>query len=95
MEALHRDNLLLEALPAQVRKRLAPDLECVRLTADRVLYESGVTMRCAYFPVSAILAKVYMLETGASAEIALVGREGMFGLPLFLPWTARRAMTSS
>lgn len=84
METLHRGNLLLEALPAEVQRRLAPDLERVTMVADQVLYEPGVALRCAYFPVSAILAKVYMLETGASAEIALVGREGMVGLPLFL-----------
>ena len=84
MKPLHTGNLLLEALPAEARKRLAPDLERVTMTADQVLYEPGVAMRHAYFPVSAILAKVYMLETGSSAEIALVGREGMVGLPLFL-----------
>jgi CRP-like cAMP-binding protein len=84
MEALQGGNRLLEALPAEVQERLAPNLERVRMAADQVLYEPGITMRNAYFPVSAILAKVYMLETGASAEIALVGREGMVGLPLFL-----------
>ena len=84
MNTLHAGNLLLDALPAEVHERLAPDLERVALTAEQVLYEPGVAMRNVYFPVSAILAKIYMLETGSSAEMALVGREGMVGLPLFL-----------
>ncbi len=84
METAHAGNLLLEALPAEDYQRLAPDLERVSLRADQVLYAPGVQISNAYFPITAILTKIYTLETGASAEIALVGREGMAGVPLFL-----------
>ena len=81
-------NLLLAALPEDVCERLAPKLTRITMPRDQVLYEPGVGMRDAYFPVSSIVSKVYLMKSGASAEIALVGCEGMIGVPLFLGGTA-------
>lgn len=77
-------NVLLDALPEEVWERLAPRLERVTMTTGQVLHEPGAALRDAYFPAGAVVSKVYMMESGASAQIALVGREGMVGVSLFL-----------
>lgn len=77
-------NLLLNALPGEVWDRLAPELKEMAVPAGRVLHEPGVPVRVAYFPVDAVIAKLYMMESGDSAEIALVGNDGMVGVSLFL-----------
>lgn len=77
-------NHLLDALPDAVRQRVFPRLERVALTLGKVLYESGDAMRYAYFPTDSIVSLLYVLEDGASAEISVVGNEGMVGVALFM-----------
>src|SRR5689334_23980619 len=77
-------NHLLAALPADVRARLAERLELVPLSLGKVLYESGDTMRHVYFPTDSIVSLLYVMENGASAEISVVGNEGLIGVALFM-----------
>jgi CRP-like cAMP-binding protein len=77
-------NHLFQALPAVVYQRLKPHLEHVALNLGDVLYEPGMKMRYVYFPTTAILSLLYVMEDGASAEIAIVGNEGMLGISLFM-----------
>jgi CRP-like cAMP-binding protein len=77
-------NLLLDALPEDARARLAADLQPVTLTLGQVLHEPGAALRSAYFPTTSIISKLYDMEDGHSAQVALVGREGMVGVSLFL-----------
>ena len=79
-----RANQLLAALPASELSRWLPHLEVVQLPLGQVLYESGHTLSHAYFPTTAIVSLLYVMENGASAEIAVVGREGMVGISLFM-----------
>jgi len=77
-------NHLLDALPASDFERLAPHLEHFALDLGDVLYEPGVQMRYVYFPTTAIVSLLYVMEDGASAEIAIVGNEGILGISLFM-----------
>jgi CRP-like cAMP-binding protein len=77
-------NLLIEALPAKVQARVLPHLELVELSLGEVLYESGGTLGYVYFPIDAIVSLLYVMEDGASAEISVVGTEGMIGVTLFM-----------
>jgi CRP-like cAMP-binding protein len=77
-------NALLAALPVAERARLAPELELVPLTLGQVLYESGETMSHAYFPTDCVISLLYVMKNGESAEIAIVGNEGMIGIALFM-----------
>jgi len=77
-------NLLLAALPAADCQRLLPDLEPVPLPLGTVLYEPGSRMAHVYFPVSGIVSLLYVMENGASAEIAVTGNEGLVGISLFM-----------
>jgi len=77
-------NHLLAALPAEAFQRLAADLEPVPMPLGEVLYEPGGRLQHAYFPTTAILSLHYVMEDGASAEIAGVGNEGMLGVSLFM-----------
>lgn len=77
-------NLLLAALPPEARGRLFPHLEHCQLPLGHVLYESDDTMRYIYFPTDSIVSLLYVTATGASAEIAIVGREGALGISLFM-----------
>ena len=77
-------NTLLAALPAEVQHRLFPYLELVSLPLGMVLYESGDTMRHVYFPTDSIISLLYVMENGASAEISVVGNEGLVGISLFM-----------
>lgn len=79
-----RINHLLAALPAEVFERLLPNLELVELPLGKVLYESGDTLRHVYFPIDCIVSLLYVMENGASAEISVVGREGIIGTALFM-----------
>ena len=79
-----RQNHLLDALPADDFERLAPHLELQQLKLGDVLYESGRAMRHVYFPTTAIVSMLYVMEDGASAEIAIVGNEGILGISLFM-----------
>jgi CRP-like cAMP-binding protein len=78
------DNGILAALPNDALDRWRPQLEHVDMPLGHVLYESGRTMSHVYFPTSAIVSLLYVMENGASAEIAVVGREGMVGISLFM-----------
>jgi CRP-like cAMP-binding protein len=79
-----QQNTLLAALSAADCERLAKDLELVPLTLGQVLYESGQTMSHAYFPIDCIVSLLYVMKNGESAEIAVVGNEGMIGIALFM-----------
>lgn len=77
-------NHLLAALPPEVQSRLFPYLELVPLPLRAVLYESGSTMRHVYFPTDSIISLQYLLESGASTAISVVGNEGLIGISLFM-----------
>jgi len=77
-------NHLLAALPAAEFERLSPHLELVPMQLGEILYEPGRQMQYAYFPTTAIVSLHYVMETGASAETAGVGNEGVVGISLFL-----------
>jgi len=79
-----RQNHLLNALPAADYERLFPHLELVPMPLGEVLYESGDKLRHAYFPTTCIVSKLNVMENGASAEIAVVGNDGMIGVALFM-----------
>jgi CRP-like cAMP-binding protein len=77
-------NHLLDALPKSDYERLASHLELVPMKLGDVLYESGAQLRYVYFPTTSIVSLLYVLEDGASAEIAIVGNEGILGISLFM-----------
>src|SRR5450830_1180807 len=77
-------NHLLRAMQTPDFAHVLTGLEWVDLPLGKVLYESGAVMTHAYFPTTAIVSLLYVLETGASAEIAVVGKEGMVGIALFM-----------
>ena len=77
-------NQLLAALPADVRQRLIPHPELVELPLAMVLYEAGDALHHVYFPTDAIVSLLYVMESGASAEIAVVGNEGLVGVAVFM-----------
>jgi CRP-like cAMP-binding protein len=79
-----RKNHLLAALPDAEWARWLPQLELVDMPLGQVLYESGVKMSHVYFPTTAIVSLLYVMENGASAEIAIVGHEGIVGVALFM-----------
>ena len=90
-------NHLLGWLPESDRARLLPHLELVPMPLGEVLYESGAQMRHVYFPTTAIVSLLYVMEDGASAEIAVVGNEGIVGISLFMggETTPSRAVVQS
>jgi len=77
-------NDLLAALPAGDYQRLLPDLEFVALPLGMVVYESGGKLEYVYFPTDCIVSLLYVMKDGASAEIAVVGHEGLVGISLFM-----------
>jgi CRP-like cAMP-binding protein len=79
-----KSNHLLAALPEPEWQRWASSLEFIELPLGQVLYESGATLKHVYFPTSAIVSLLYVMENGASAEIAVVGAEGVVGISLFM-----------
>ena len=92
-----RQNHLLGALPTNAYERVAPHLELVQLNLGDVLYEPGIQLRYVYFPTTAIVSLLYVMENGASAEIAIVGNEGILGISLFMggETTPSRAVVQS
>jgi CRP-like cAMP-binding protein len=90
-------NHLLAALPDAEAKRWMPLLESVDLPLGQVLYESGITLTHVYFPTTAIISLLYVMQNGASAEIAVVGNEGIVGISLFMGGesTSSRAVVQS
>ena len=77
-------NRLLGALPVADLQRWLPQLEPVEMPLGHVPYESGRTLSHVYFPTTAIVSLLYVMEDGASAEIAVVGNEGVVGVSLFM-----------
>lgn len=77
-------NALLAALPTAVCDRLSNDLELVPLTLGQVLHEAHETMSHAVFPIDCVVSLLYVMDNGESAEIAVVGNEGMLGIALFM-----------
>jgi CRP-like cAMP-binding protein len=90
-------NHLLAALSAAERERLYPHLRLVKMPLGKALYESGDILRNVYFPVDCIVSLLYVLENGASAEISVVGNEGLIGVALFMggETTPSRAIVQS
>ena len=79
-----KENHLLASLPEAEWSRWLPQLEYVEMPLGQVLYESGSTLSHVFFPTTAIVSLLYVMESGASAEIAVVGNEGIVGISLFM-----------
>ncbi len=92
-----RQNQLLASVPDSELERWLPYLEPVDLPLGKVLYESGTRLSYVYFPTTAIVSLLYLMENGASAEIAVVGFEGLVGISLFMGGesTTSRAVVQS
>ncbi|MCC8402050.1 Crp/Fnr family transcriptional regulator [Paraburkholderia sp. MMS20-SJTN17] len=99
MEDQHHPNVnhLLAVLPEAERARLAPQLTRVDMPLGQVVYESGDRLDHVYFPTTSIVSLLYVMENGASAEIAIVGNEGLIGIALFMggETTPSRAIVQS
>ncbi|PPD02866.1 MAG: Crp/Fnr family transcriptional regulator [Methylobacter sp.] len=79
-----RQNHLLAVFEDEKNELISSQLELVKMPLGEVLYESGGELRYVYFPVDCIVSLLYVLEDGASAEIAVVGNEGILGIALFM-----------
>jgi CRP-like cAMP-binding protein len=79
-----KQNHLLAVLPAADYARLLPDLELIPMPLGWAVYESGGQMGYMYFPTTSIVSLLYVMESGASAEIAITGNEGLVGISLFM-----------
>ena len=79
-----KKNQLINILPQEDFERISPHLELIQLSLGEVLYESGENLYYVYFPIDCIISKLYVLENGSSAEIAVIGFEGAIGLSLFM-----------
>ncbi|MEJ0007918.1 MAG: Crp/Fnr family transcriptional regulator [Steroidobacteraceae bacterium] len=79
-----KQNHLLAALPAAEWRRWLPELEPVQMPLGHVVYESGITLSHVYFPTTAIVSLLYVMQNGSSAEIAVVGNEGIIGISSFM-----------
>ncbi len=92
-----KQNHLLAALPAAEFERLLPHLELIPMQLGEALYESGGRLQHVYFPTTSIVSLLYVMEDGASAEIAVVGNEGVLGISLFMggETTPSRAVVQS
>ncbi|MEO6967484.1 MAG: Crp/Fnr family transcriptional regulator [Rhodanobacteraceae bacterium] len=84
IRAQTKPNELIAALPAEDRQRLAANLGSTELKLGEVLYESGKDQPYVYFPAGSIVSLLYVMENGASGEIAIVGNEGVVGVSLFM-----------
>jgi hypothetical protein len=92
-----RKNQLLAALPEAELQRWLPHLEHVDMRLGEVLYEAGSTLSHVYFPTTAIVSLLYVMQNGESAEIAVVGNDGLVGVSLFMGGdsTSSRALIQS
>jgi CRP-like cAMP-binding protein len=93
----HLNNHLLAALLVEVQDRLFPYVELVKLELGQVIYEAGTQLDYVYFPTDSIVSLLYVMESGASAEISVVGNEGLVGIALFMGGdsTSSRAVVQS
>lgn len=91
------ENRLLAGLQEEELARLLPNLELVTLKLGAVLYESGEKMDYVYFPTTAIISLLYIMESGATAEIGVVGNDGLVGIAIFMggDTTPNRAVVQS
>lgn len=91
------DNHLLSVLPKAEWERIAPHLVALDMPLGEIVYESGDRLDYVYFPTTAIVSLLYVMEDGASAEIAIVGNEGLIGIALFMggETTPSRAVVQS
>ncbi len=96
-KTLKNRNHIFEAMPTNEWERLLPFIETVELPLGKVLYEPGTKMSHVIFPSSAIVSLLYALENGSSAEIAVVGNEGVVGISIFMGGesTSSRAVVQS
>ena len=83
-QRLPEQNYLLAALSTDERERVFPHLRLVAMPLGKVLYESGDALKYVYFPIDSIVSLLYVMENGASAEISVVGNEGLIGIALFM-----------
>jgi len=92
-----KHNHILAALPAADYARLLPDLELIPMPLGWAVYESGSEMDHVYFPTTSIVSLLYVMENGSSAEIAIIGNEGLVGISLFMGGesTSSRAVVQS
>ncbi len=92
-----QQNHLLAALTPAERERLHPNLRLVSMPLGKVLYESGDVQPYVYFPTDSIVSLLYVMESGASAEVSVVGNEGVIGIALFMggDTTPSRAIVQS
>jgi CRP-like cAMP-binding protein len=92
-----QQNHLLAALSSAERERIYPHLRLVPMPLGKVLYESGDLLSHVYFPIDSIVSLLYVLEDGGSAEISVVGNEGLIGIALFMggETTPSRAIVQS
>jgi len=92
-----KQNHLLAALPAEDYAHLVPELELIPMPLGWAVYESGSHMAYLYFPTTSIVSLLYVTESGASAEIAITGNEGLVGISLFMggETTTSRAVVQS
>lgn len=81
---INTGNRILAALPREEFARLAPHLTTVRLERDEVVYLAGDQIRYVYFPISGLMSLLSTTETGSTVEVAMVGNEGIVGLPVIL-----------
>lgn len=79
-----RKNHLLSELPEDSFERILPHLQAVKLPLGKVLYESGDMLDFVYFPTTAIVSLLYVMENGSTAEIGVVGNDGILGIALFM-----------
>ena len=93
----YAQNHLLAAVPAEVFERLSPNLEPVSLALGEVLYEAHDTLAYVYFPTTAIVSLLYTMENGRSAEMGIVGCDGLVGIAVFMggDTTPNRAVVQS
>ena len=78
------DNMLLNTLPDESKARIFPQLKTVHLPLGKVIYESGQSLELVYFPTDSIVSLLYEIENGSSAEISIVGNDGMLGIAVFM-----------
>lgn len=92
-----QENHLLAALPLEVQSRLIPHMDHELMPLGKVVYESGAIMHHVYFPTDSIVSLLYVMENGASAEISVVGNEGLVGVSVFMGGesTPSRALVQS
>jgi CRP-like cAMP-binding protein len=92
-----QQNQLLAALSSAERSRLEPYLRLVHMPLGKVLYEGGDVLRYVYFPTDCIVSLLYVMEDGSSAEISIVGNDGILGVTLFMggETTPSRAIVQS